>query len=172
MSSYVISSEALTSVAEAIRQKGGITQQLEFPAGFISEIEKLATSSKGRKIFKVSLSAPITTTATPIVLGDSDVAAHYNDTNALITVLRTDNLEADGVCSVFVGNRMYGSGLYGSRCNLSSGTAGGGAMTSPISEGAPSTMTVGCNADGDIVAKMSTGKNSLPVGDYTVTFSW
>ena len=46
MSSYVISSEALTSVAEAIRQKGGITQQLEFPAGFISAIANLSGASE------------------------------------------------------------------------------------------------------------------------------
>ena len=46
MSSYVISSEALTSIAEAIRQKGGITQQLEFPAGFISAIADLSGASE------------------------------------------------------------------------------------------------------------------------------
>lgn len=46
MSSYVISGEALTSVAEAIRQKGGITQQLEFPAGFITAINNLSGASE------------------------------------------------------------------------------------------------------------------------------
>lgn len=43
MSNYIASSTDLTSVANAIRTKGGTSAQLAFPAGFVSAIEAIPT---------------------------------------------------------------------------------------------------------------------------------
>lgn len=43
MSNYIASSTDLTSIANAIRTKGGTSAQLAFPSGFVSAIEAIPT---------------------------------------------------------------------------------------------------------------------------------
>ena len=40
---YIVNTKDLTSVADAIRQKASITSSLEFPAGFVKEINNIST---------------------------------------------------------------------------------------------------------------------------------
>lgn len=42
MSNYIVSDTSLSSVADAIREKTGSSEQLVFPNGFVSEIENIA----------------------------------------------------------------------------------------------------------------------------------
>lgn len=47
MSNYIVDGADLTSVANAIRTKGGTSAQLAFPAGFVSAIEAIETGGGG-----------------------------------------------------------------------------------------------------------------------------
>ena len=49
MSNYLASDTDLTSVADAIRAKGGTSAQLAFPAGFVSAIDAISTGGGGVK---------------------------------------------------------------------------------------------------------------------------
>ncbi|MBR7042325.1 MAG: hypothetical protein IKI04_02365 [Bacilli bacterium] len=45
MAKYYTSTEELTSIADAIRTKGGTNSSLVFPTGFVSAIQNIPTSS-------------------------------------------------------------------------------------------------------------------------------
>lgn len=45
MAEYLVHSTDLTAVADAIRQKGGTTELLQFPEGFVSAVEAIQTGS-------------------------------------------------------------------------------------------------------------------------------
>lgn len=47
MADYLVTSTELVSVADAIREKGGTTEQLAFPAGFVSAIESIQSGGGG-----------------------------------------------------------------------------------------------------------------------------
>lgn len=50
MAEYLVHGEDLTSVAEAIRQKGGTTEPLQFPDGFVSAVEAIETGAAEDKM--------------------------------------------------------------------------------------------------------------------------
>lgn len=52
MSDYIVDSADLTSVANAIRTKGGTSAQLAFPAGFVSAVQAIPTSGTPTLISK------------------------------------------------------------------------------------------------------------------------
>lgn len=60
MSTYLVDSTDLTSVADAIRTKGGTSAQLEFPAGFVSAVEAIPTGG-GADTFAQICNGTITT---------------------------------------------------------------------------------------------------------------
>ena len=47
MADYLITDTELTSIADAIREKGGTTEQLMFPDGFISAVESIQSGGGG-----------------------------------------------------------------------------------------------------------------------------
>ena len=47
MADYLVTDNDLASVADAIRAKGGTTEQLTFPAGFISAVESIQSGGGG-----------------------------------------------------------------------------------------------------------------------------
>lgn len=47
MSDYIVTDTELTSIADAIRTKGGTSSQLAFPAGFVSEIQAIPSGGGG-----------------------------------------------------------------------------------------------------------------------------
>lgn len=47
MADYLVTSTELVSIADAIREKGGTTEQLAFPAGFVSAIESIQSGGGG-----------------------------------------------------------------------------------------------------------------------------
>lgn len=76
MSDYIVDSADLTSVANAIRTKGGTSAQLAFPAGFVSAIENipsggasgltlLGSGTYNKTSDTASISIPVTYTGTP-----------------------------------------------------------------------------------------------------------
>lgn len=70
MSSYLVDGADLTSVANAIRTKGGTSGQLAFPAGFVSAVQAIPTGGSPTGTKQISITANGTTT--------EDVAAYAN----------------------------------------------------------------------------------------------
>lgn len=54
MADYLTNDADLSSVANAIRSKGGTSAQLEFPAGFVSAIQAIPTGGGGSSITNVT----------------------------------------------------------------------------------------------------------------------
>jgi hypothetical protein len=69
MSDYIATSADLTSVANAIRTKGGTSAQLAFPADFVQAIEDIETGGGGGGIVLLgSGSVTKTSTTNPLVI--------------------------------------------------------------------------------------------------------
>ena len=62
MAKCFVDDTSLTSIAEAIRTKGGTTDQLVFPAGFISAIEAIEAGGGGRAFASGSFTLSADTT--------------------------------------------------------------------------------------------------------------
>ena len=58
MANYLVTDTELTSIADAIRTKGGTSESLEFPTDFVSAIENIPSGGGGGG----STSASINTT--------------------------------------------------------------------------------------------------------------
>lgn len=59
MSNYLTNTNELTDVADAIREKGGTSAGLTYPAGFISAIQAIPTSGSASCSVKISLISPL-----------------------------------------------------------------------------------------------------------------
>lgn len=59
MADYLTTDTELTSIADAIRTKGGTSAQLVYPTGFVSAIEAISTGGGASKIFTVNLVNPV-----------------------------------------------------------------------------------------------------------------
>lgn len=46
MSEYIVQSESLSTLADAIREKSGLTGELEFPEGFATAIQEIDTGNR------------------------------------------------------------------------------------------------------------------------------
>lgn len=62
MSDYIVDSADLTSVANAIRTKGGTSEQLAFPAGFVSAVQAIPGGVTPTGTKQISITANGTTT--------------------------------------------------------------------------------------------------------------
>lgn len=59
MSNYLTNTNELTDVADAIREKGGTSAALTYPAGFVSAIEAIPTGGGGDHSVEISLVNPM-----------------------------------------------------------------------------------------------------------------
>lgn len=53
MSEYLVTDTQIASIADAIRTKGGTTEQLVFPTGFVSAVESIQTGSSPQPVPEV-----------------------------------------------------------------------------------------------------------------------
>ena len=109
---YVVTDTSLTSVADAIRTKGGTSSSLEFPTEFVSAIENLPTGGGGSS---KNIQTYIGT--------DEIISSSYTETDLTITVSKTGTYK----CS-WTGSRNTTSGTSGSQL-YKNGSAVGSAHT-------------------------------------------
>ncbi len=69
MADYLTTDTELTSIANAIRTKGGTSASLEFPADFISAIEALSPGTSGKEFVSGSFTCPDSNTTQVISFG-------------------------------------------------------------------------------------------------------
>ena len=72
MADYLVTDSELTSVADAIRTKGGTSTLLSFPTGFVSAIDEIPTGSGGTYTWFG---------ANPVLLAENTVTRTLDDTN-------------------------------------------------------------------------------------------
>jgi len=54
MANYLVTDSDLTSVADAIREKGGTSAQLEFPTGFVDAVEAIETGGGDSPMYELT----------------------------------------------------------------------------------------------------------------------
>ena len=90
MSNYLVTDTDLTSVADAIRTKGGTSAQLTFPAGFVSAVEAIETGGGGEDTFAQICNGTTTTYESDELL---QIPANVLRTATTLTVFKAPNLK-------------------------------------------------------------------------------
>ena len=133
MAVYVTNTSELTSIANAIRTKGGTSASLEWPTGFISAISNMEVSSGGTDI------SDTTATASDVLSGKYFYNASGTKTEGSIVTKTSSDLSASG------DTVTVPAGYYASQ------------VTKAVSAGS-STAPASINGTG---ATLSTGTNTL-----------
>lgn len=81
MPNYVVQGSDLSSVADAIRTKGGTSAQLSFPAGFVSAIDAIPTGGGGISGITVLENVTLTEAVRSVQF---DIPSDYNSAYILI----------------------------------------------------------------------------------------
>lgn len=106
-----------------------------------------------------------------IVSGDPDVAAHYADANAWISVRKVSNITTRGLRFLDCGN-IGVAGVYGTYGNYTGSACNAATLAAPISQGLTTGVSVWATADGDIIVHCLSTNNNFGGADYIITFSW
>lgn len=127
-------------------------------------------SAVNAKIFTFSSPAPVANQNVKIVSADPDVAAHYADPNAMVTVRKITNNSSNGLAFLMNSNHTFGTahGVY-----MNFNTTGNAA--SPITNNLVTeidSISVFCNSSGDIFVHCKGQANNFGGADYLITFTW
>lgn len=86
MTDYLTNDTDLTSVADAIREKGGTSEPLEWPSGYVDAIEAIETGGGGASQYVVGVSPNVSQTyyfkVSPAVCGEGDTVTVTHMQNA------------------------------------------------------------------------------------------
>ena len=130
--------------------------------------EAVAANSK---VFTFTSAAAVAQQNVTIVSGDPDVAAHYADTNAWISVRKVSNTTIRGLRFLNCGN-IGVAGTYGTYGNYNGTACNATVITAPITQGNTTGVSVWATADGDIIVHCMSTQNNFGGADYIITFSW
>lgn len=160
MANYLVTDTELTSVANAIRTKGGTTGGLVFPSGFISAINAISGGDTHLELIKEeSLGAIQHSTSTATTVKTIDITSYDND---CFIVLITSDQESGyfGTVSVCMPFETEGvmQGTVSNICITHSGISGG------TSQGVY-TKTYNYQNSIEIAAKKTTGSGTID-GNY------
>lgn len=125
------------------------------------------------KIYHVNVPTAVAAQFVTVVSGDPDVAAHYADDSALVTVRKMTNNTTQGTAMIAQGNHSFGT-AYGAYVNRKNdGTHGYNFLTYPLTTDKTdgSVPFVKCSADGNIVVWAQRLQNNFGGADYIITFS-
>ena len=124
------------------------------------------------KIFSYTSAAAVANQDVTVVSGDADVAAHYADANAMVTVRKMTNNSANGTSIIVGTNHDFGGGAYGCYLNYNGTTNGASNCTNALTAASSSGVSVRCNANGDIIVHCLSKQNNFGGADYIITFTW
>lgn len=137
--------------------------------GVIGTFES-GSSSVNAKIFTFSSAAAVANQNVKIVSADPDVAAHYADPNAMVTVRKMTNNSSKGLAFLMNSNHAFGT-AHGVYLNFNE-TAN---AASPITNGLTTetdSISIFCNSSGDIFVHCKGQANNFGGADYIITFTW
>jgi len=124
------------------------------------------------KIFSYTSAAAVANQDVTVVSGDADVAAHYADANAMVTVRKMTDNSANGTSIIVGTNHDFGGGAYGYYLNCNGTTNAAANCVSALTAASPSGVSVRCNANGDIIVHCMSKQNNFGGADYIITFTW
>ena len=131
MADYLTTDSELTSIADAIRAKGGTSAQLEFPSGFVTAIQNISTgiTPTGTKSITITQSGTTTEDVTnyasvaisvPAYQMESHEVSNYSVTIALTNPVNSGQF---GSCSIFEKMSFADAGDYIGAINSPTGSA-------------------------------------------------
>lgn len=128
------------------------------------------------KQFSFSNSTAVAAKYTTVVSGDPDVAAHYADANAMVTIHKITNTDQNGIAWACSGNILNGTnyGVY-YVFNASTGASSQAQIPKPISEQtdqAAGNIHVMCTSAGDIRILCNRLQANFGGASYKITFAW
>jgi hypothetical protein len=164
----------LTSVANAIRSKGGTTASLAFPSGFADAISAIKTG--GNLVVKtITIASELTNTTKTLLTGDAFVKEHYGCDGFSAVLIPVDcasiaNSTNAYIPFVYQGNRgmiKTGSNIYyGVMLRGGSSSAGVQGNTIKLS-GTGWNVSLRAQSSGNLVLYVSSSFK-IPVGTYNL----
>ena len=169
MANKLYNDTSVKAIADAIRAKNGTTNTYTIGemAGAINDIP---TGGVNAKFFTFSSAEPVANQNVKIVSADPDVAAHYTDPNAMITVRKMTNNSTMGLVFLMNGNHVFANntGVY---MNYS-GSANAAAPIKTNLATETDSISIFCNSSGDIFVHCNRTNNNFGGADYIITFTW
>ena len=123
------------------------------------------------KIYEVNVPTAVAAQFVTLVTGDPDVAAHYADDTAMVTVRKMTNNTSVGTAMIIHTNHAfpYGYGMYMNQTGSANNCATLGANLSNNSSGMP---FVRCTSAGEIKVQAQRTSANFGGANYIITFSW
>lgn len=126
---------------------------------------------KNSKTFSFSSPAAVASRDVTVVSGDADVAAHYSDANAMVTVRKVTNNNTKGLAFLVSSNHQFPLS-YGLYMNYNETVNNAGVISVSLSDANTGNVYVKANSSGDIIVHCSSNQNNFGGADYIITFSW
>lgn len=170
MANKLYNDTSVKAIADAIRAKNGTTNTYTIGemAGAINDIP--TGSNVNAKFFTFSSAEPVANQNVKIVSADPDVAAHYTDPNAMITVRKMTNNSTFGLVFLMNSNHTFGNntGVY---MNFT-GSANAAAPIKTNLATETDSISIFCNSSGDVFVHCNRTNNNFGGADYIITFTW
>ena len=173
MANKLYNDTSVKAIADAIRAKNGTTNTYTI-AEMAGAINDIPTSDANIKIFTFSSAEAVANQNVKIVSADPDVAAHYTDPNAMITVRKMTNNNTNGLVILMNSNHLFGNN-YGVYMNLNVTADGTTNAAAPIKTNLATesnAISVFCNSSGDVFVHCNRLQNNFGGADYLITFTW
>ena len=169
MANKLYNDTSVKAIADAIRAKNGTTNTYTIGemAGAINDIP---TGEVNAKFFTFSSAEPVANQSVKIVSADPDVAAHYTDPNAMITVRKMTNNSTMGLVFLMNSNHAFGT-AHGVYMNFSGSANAAAPITTNLATETDS-ISIFCNSSGDIFVHCNRTNNNFGGADYIITFTW
>jgi hypothetical protein len=142
-------------------------------AGKYCEGNIVVENTPRTKVYEVNVPTAVASTDVTVVTGDPDVAAHYADENAMVTVRKMTNNTSIGTAVICHTNHNFGA-VYGYYMNYNSTSNGTAVISFPLNTTGTSSAVpyARCNANGNIIVHPQRTNNNFGGADYIITFSW
>ena len=169
MANKLYNDTSVKAIADAIRAKNGTTNTYTI-GEMAGAINNIPTGDVNAKFFTFSSAEPVANQNVKIVSADPDVAAHYTDPNAMITVRKMTNNSTMGLVFLMNSNHLFANntGVY---MNFS-GSANAAAPIKTNLATETDSISIFCNSSGDIFVHCNRTNNNFGGADYLITFTW
>lgn len=140
--------------------------------GVVGIFEGSGGSKVNCKIFDFTSASAVANQTVTVVSGDSDVAQHYTDENAMVTVRKVTNNSGNGLSFLANTNHNFGAGAYGSYMNCNGTANNVGSISTGLTAESTSSIAVWCTPNGDIHVRCKNSANNFGGASYIITFTW
>lgn len=126
------------------------------------------------KVFEVNIPTAVAAQYVTLVTGDPDVAAHYADDSAMVTIKKMTNNTSNGASVISHGNHQCGNATWGSYINFNGTSNAAATIGVALNSTTAYTSTPHARADanGNIKAYAVRQQNNFGGANYLVIFSW